>query len=247
VVPHAPLLPNALLSLPLLKASSFLAPSVLSSGFSNVAYSLAYALQTSSSAGFNEALHFVILHVWQPAIPPLTQHSNPLALSMSDRFLTVTSKSKNIFIPEVVPFNLMGVNVSVMHEAANTFDCFCADHLLCQLKQPTIYNATNPFPWMDMISLQGKTNFFEKKVSDYAKTRVIGPTCLLQAPCICSILMNNYKHATSPICYLSMFPKLVSEIMDLVCGSIFVLAILTTRHSICYPGSIKVKTFTSHF
>jgi hypothetical protein len=35
--------------------------------------------------------------------------------------------------------------------------------------------------------------------------------------------------------------------MDLVCGSIFVLAILTTRCSICYPGSIKVKTFRSHF
>jgi hypothetical protein len=60
-------------------------------------------------------------------------------------------------------------------------------------------------------------------------------------------LMNNYKHATSPICYLSMFPKLVPEIMDLVWGSIFVLAILTTRHSICYPGSIQVKTFRSHF
>jgi ribonucleoside-diphosphate reductase beta chain len=45
------------------------------------------------------------------------------------------------------------------------------------LKQPsTIYNATNPFPWMDMILLQGKTNFFEKWVSDYAKTRVSGPT-----------------------------------------------------------------------
>jgi hypothetical protein len=49
---------------------------------------------------------------------------------------------------------------------------FCADRLLVALGGPKHYNATNPFDFMDMISLQGKTNFFEKRVSDYAKAGV---------------------------------------------------------------------------
>jgi ribonucleotide reductase beta subunit family protein with ferritin-like domain len=48
---------------------------------------------------------------------------------------------------------------------------FCADRLLRELKQPTIYNVINPFPWMDTVSLQGKTNFFEKWVSQYARKK----------------------------------------------------------------------------
>ncbi len=52
---------------------------------------------------------------------------------------------------------------------------FCADRLLRELKQPTIYNVNNPFPWMDTISLQGKTNFFEKRVGEYAKSGVGDP------------------------------------------------------------------------
>ena len=47
---------------------------------------------------------------------------------------------------------------------------FCADRLLLALGQPKIYRVANPFDWMVLISLQGKTNFFvEKKVSEYAK------------------------------------------------------------------------------
>jgi ribonucleoside-diphosphate reductase beta chain len=41
------------------------------------------------------------------------------------------------------------------------------------LGQPKIYQATNPFPFMDMISIQGKTNFFEKRVGDYQKAGVM--------------------------------------------------------------------------
>jgi hypothetical protein len=54
----------------------------------------------------------------------------------------------------------------------NQYIRFCADRLLRKLKQPTIYKVINPFPWMDTISLQGKTNFFEKRVSEYAKSGV---------------------------------------------------------------------------
>ena len=44
---------------------------------------------------------------------------------------------------------------------------FVADRLLVALGNEKVYNVTNPFDFMDMISLQGKTNFFEKRVSDY--------------------------------------------------------------------------------
>jgi len=46
---------------------------------------------------------------------------------------------------------------------------FIADRLLFTLNAPKHYNTENPFEWMDMISLQGKTNFFEKRVGDYQK------------------------------------------------------------------------------
>ena len=49
---------------------------------------------------------------------------------------------------------------------------FVADRLLVALGNEKIYNVTNPFDFMDMISLQGKTNFFEKRVSDYQKSGV---------------------------------------------------------------------------
>jgi ribonucleoside-diphosphate reductase subunit M2 len=49
---------------------------------------------------------------------------------------------------------------------------FCADRLLHALGCPKHYGAVNPFEWMEMISLQGKTNFFEKRVGEYAKSGV---------------------------------------------------------------------------
>ncbi len=51
---------------------------------------------------------------------------------------------------------------------------FVADHWLQQLGVPKIYKATNPFDWMELISLEGKTNFFEKRVSEYQKASVLG-------------------------------------------------------------------------
>jgi len=49
---------------------------------------------------------------------------------------------------------------------------FVADRLLVALGNDKVYNVTNPFDFMDMISLQGKTNFFEKRVSDYSKANI---------------------------------------------------------------------------
>ena len=48
-----------------------------------------------------------------------------------------------------------------------------ADVLLQHLGQPPLFHAVNPFEWMDLISLQGKTNFFEKRVGEYAKAGVM--------------------------------------------------------------------------
>ena len=51
---------------------------------------------------------------------------------------------------------------------------FVADRLVVQLGYEKIYNAKNPFDFMEMISLEGKTNFFEKRVMDYSKANVSG-------------------------------------------------------------------------
>ena len=72
------------------------------------------------------------------------------------------------FINEALPAALIGMNA----EAMSQHIMFCADRLLCELKQPKVHNVENPFPWMALVSLQGKTNFFEKKVGEYAKSGV---------------------------------------------------------------------------
>ena len=50
---------------------------------------------------------------------------------------------------------------------------FVADRLLLELGCDKVYNSANPFDFMEMISLQGKTNFFEKRVSEYQKAGVL--------------------------------------------------------------------------
>ena len=54
-----------------------------------------------------------------------------------------------------------------------TYIEFVADRLLCALGHSKLFNAANPFDWMELISLQGKTNFFEKRVGDYQKAGVM--------------------------------------------------------------------------
>ncbi|MBK9107967.1 MAG: ribonucleotide-diphosphate reductase subunit beta [Saprospiraceae bacterium] len=72
------------------------------------------------------------------------------------------------FITEAIPAALIGMNSDLMCEYIE----FVADRLLVALGNNKIYNANNPFPFMDMISIQGKTNFFEKRVSEYQKSGV---------------------------------------------------------------------------
>lgn len=67
------------------------------------------------------------------------------------------------FICDAIPCALIGMNSGMM----STYIEYVADRLLQTLGSHKIYNVKNPFDWMEMISLQGKTNFFEKKVSEY--------------------------------------------------------------------------------
>ena len=73
------------------------------------------------------------------------------------------------FVSDALPVKLIGMNCDMMCQYIE----FCADRLLVSLGCPKFYNASNPFPFMEMISLQGKTNFFEKRVAEYQKAGVM--------------------------------------------------------------------------
>jgi ribonucleoside-diphosphate reductase beta chain len=72
------------------------------------------------------------------------------------------------FVAEAIPVSLIGMNEKQMKEYIE----FVADRLMVELGYSEIYKTKNPFDFMDMISLQGKTNFFEKKVAEYQKAGV---------------------------------------------------------------------------
>jgi len=76
------------------------------------------------------------------------------------------------FVTDALPVKLIGMNADMMCQYIE----FVADRLLLALGCPKIYNSTNPFDFMEMISLQGKTNFFEKRVGEYQKAGVINKT-----------------------------------------------------------------------
>jgi len=76
------------------------------------------------------------------------------------------------FICDALPCKLVGMNSELMSQYIQ----FVADRLIVQLGYKKIYNVENCFPWMELISLQGKTNFFEKRVSDYALATKTGKT-----------------------------------------------------------------------
>jgi ribonucleotide reductase beta subunit family protein with ferritin-like domain len=72
------------------------------------------------------------------------------------------------FVTDALPVELIGMNSTLMQQYIE----FVADRLLGELGVPKYYNTANPFDFMEMISLQGKTNFFEKRVGEYAKAGV---------------------------------------------------------------------------
>ena len=89
-----------------------------------------------------------------------------------DRIRTIIIDALNIereFITESLPVSLIGMNSNLMTQYLE----FVTDRLLVELGCEREYNTPNPFDFMDMISLQGKTNFFEKKVAEYQKAGVM--------------------------------------------------------------------------
>jgi ribonucleotide reductase beta subunit family protein with ferritin-like domain len=76
------------------------------------------------------------------------------------------------FVSDALPVELIGMNSKLMSQYIE----FVADRLIYALGYQKHYNVQNPFEWMEMISLQGKTNFFEKRVGDYQKANVLSKT-----------------------------------------------------------------------
>jgi len=86
-----------------------------------------------------------------------------------ERIITEAVKIEQEFLTDALPVAMIGMNATLMCQYIE----FVADRLLVSLGNEKYYKVTNPFDFMDMISLQGKTNFFEKRVSDYAKAGVV--------------------------------------------------------------------------
>ena len=78
--------------------------------------------------------------------------------------ITEAVEIEKSFITEALPCRLIGMNSKLMKQYIE----FVADRLFIQLGYEKYYNATNPFSFMELISLEGKTNFFEKRVGEYA-------------------------------------------------------------------------------
>lgn len=93
---------------------------------------------------------------------------NKLPKKTVTNIITDAVKIEKEFITDSLPVDLIGMNAREMSQYIE----FVADRLLTQLGCDKVYKVENPFPFMDMISLQGKTNFFEKRVAEYQKAGV---------------------------------------------------------------------------
>ena len=91
--------------------------------------------------------------------------SNDVVASIIEGAVEVERK----FICEALSCDLIGMNSELMGRYVE----FMADRLLTSLGHPMLYKTNNPFDWMELISLQGKTNFFEKRVGEYQKAGVM--------------------------------------------------------------------------
>jgi len=94
---------------------------------------------------------------------------NPLPDDIIHNLIQGAVDVERKFICEALSCDLIGMNSELMTRYIE----FVADRLLTALGHPKLFNATNPFDWMELISLQGKTNFFEKRVGEYQKAGVM--------------------------------------------------------------------------
>ncbi len=96
------------------------------------------------------------------------QFAKKLESSKIVEIITDAVSIEKEFILEALPCNLIGMNSRSMSDYIE----FVADRLLVQLGCSKVYNKKNPFVFMEMISMEGKTNFFEKRVSEYSKAGI---------------------------------------------------------------------------
>ena len=90
----------------------------------------------------------------------------------NDTIISIVRSAVDIekeFVSIALPVELIGMNSKLMIQYIE----FVSDHLLGSLGISKLYNTPNPFDWMELISLQGKTNFFEKRVAEYQKAGVM--------------------------------------------------------------------------
>ena len=95
--------------------------------------------------------------------------SNKLTKEQVTKIIADAVEIEKEFITDALPVALIGMNAKLMSQYIE----FVADRWLVELGYEKLYNAANPFDFMEMISLQGKTNFFEKRVGDYQKSGVL--------------------------------------------------------------------------
>jgi ribonucleotide reductase beta subunit family protein with ferritin-like domain len=108
----------------------------------------------SRDEGLHTEFAVTLYHTLQP-LPATTIHD----------IVRSAVELETAFICDALPCTLIGMSAPDMTKYIQ----FVADRLLVQLGVPQLYKVQNPFDFMDLISLSGKTNFFEKKVSDYSK------------------------------------------------------------------------------
>jgi ribonucleoside-diphosphate reductase beta chain len=99
-----------------------------------------------------------------------SQLVNQLPKEKVSEIITDAVSIEKEFVTESLPVRLIGMNADMMCQYIE----FVADRLLVALGCNKVYNTTNPFDFMELISLQGKTNFFEKRVAEYQKSGVMG-------------------------------------------------------------------------
>jgi len=95
--------------------------------------------------------------------------ANKLSKEAATAIITDAVEIEKEFVTDALPVNLIGMNAKMMSQYIE----FVADRWLGELGYDKVYGVSNPFDFMEMISLQGKTNFFEKRVGDYQKSGVL--------------------------------------------------------------------------
>ncbi|ABT15040.1 hypothetical protein NY2A_B641R [Paramecium bursaria Chlorella virus NY2A] len=96
---------------------------------------------------------------------------NKLSFETIKQIIMEAVTNEKEFICDAIPCSMIGMNADLM----NQYIEFVADRIFTALGYEKVYNSKNPFAFMELISLEGKTNFFEKRVSDYQRPGVMNP------------------------------------------------------------------------